>query len=139
MRSFFILFAQILTIPEFSEAQKLSKVKAGHKEPVIKEFPGATLHELKDLNRIENKIDDVMHLSSNPVNGSFTLTFEADRKETVTVTLTDATGKTSFRKEVQAYPGSNHIEIPGLGIHSGVYILSLSMEATEAHRKIIFY
>ncbi|HYG17011.1 MAG TPA: T9SS type A sorting domain-containing protein, partial [Bacteroidia bacterium] len=61
----------------------------------------------------------------NPASSSVTILFEGAASETVTVSITDISGKTVVSKAVETISGRNEINVDVSGLQTGFYLVSL--------------
>jgi hypothetical protein len=76
-------------------------------------------------------------IGPNPANDYINLTFFDDSRQTLTLMLHDAQGKSVIRKEIASVPGANTLQIALSGVERGVYFVSLQGESGQLTKKVV--
>jgi minor extracellular serine protease Vpr len=76
-------------------------------------------------------------LYPNPNNGNFTIDYDTDKQETISIEIYNITGKLVATKQVHSYAGNNQYELQPDALPSGLYIVKLSSEEGKASIKMM--
>lgn len=91
--------------------------------------------EINNPNQLEFQS---MDLYPNPNNGTFTLNFQTDSKEAITVKVLSIQGKEVFREEIKDFSGSYTKKIDITNQAKGVYFLNILQGEQKMTKKLIY-
>ena len=78
---------------------------------------------------------DNVHIAPNPFGEIFTLTFVAEKNETLTLRWTNMSGQIVLEEQLQAFQGLNEWQ-PGTPFQAGIYLLTATSEAGQVTKKV---
>ena len=123
----------------------LDKCDDGSKRIVIIKKKGEEEVEVETEIEEEIEIDNPnqlefqsMDLYPNPNNGTFTLNFQTDSKEAITVQVLSIQGKEVFREEIKDFSGSYTKKIDITNQAKGVYFLNILQGEQKMTKKLIY-
>lgn len=87
-----------------------------------------------------NDIEDLkmpIQVFPNPSNGTFTLTFETKKQHSVSLNITDLTGRVVYTEDVLSLNGKYSRDFASTNLSAGVYMLNLVIDGKTSTRKLV--
>jgi hypothetical protein len=81
---------------------------------------------------------DQFQITPNPGNGVYSLTFRSDKRGTLMIAVSDATGKYVFLKTVRDFSGELKENIDITSNPKGIYIFEVESENSREARRVIY-
>lgn len=73
----------------------------------------------------------------NPGNGNYTIEYNSDKSETLSIALSDVSGKMIFTKKWDVSPGNNRLVLDAVNLSNGIYITKIHSQKGQAVIKLI--
>jgi hypothetical protein len=82
--------------------------------------------------------DGGLHVQPNPGNGVFVLTYKSEQKGSLTLSVTDATGKYVYLKSIRDFSGELKETIDLTGNPKGIYFFEVEGDKDREMKKVVF-